>query len=382
MSFWEGAILEVQLHEEEELPRLRDAIAEVDRAMLELLRRRMELADEVGRIKAATGAPVVVRDAEDRVLTRARENAEACGVSEDVMEEIFHAIMRGSVERQHRVGVAARAQRGGRVLVLGGAGAMGGWLEQFLPLVGHHVDMVDPAWAQLSRAEGRAARLDDVSDLDAYDHVVVSVPLAHMPEVLSDVVERRPKGIVVEIASIKAHLVPVLEKARSAGVKVSSLHPMFGPGKSPYQPLTFVLACRNEPDEERRWLEALLRHPYTQLITIPFAHHDRLMGWLLGLAHLTGMLFGSALTRSGLDPAELQACASTTFARQASTSQSVLSEDPALYLDIQRLNPHREEVYRATRETLEHLVALVAAEDLEGFRSTLAAARDAVARER
>ena len=362
----------------EGLPRLREAIAEVDRALLELLRRRMELAADVGRIKASTGAPVVARGAEDRVLTRARQHAETCGVSEDVMEEIFHAIMRGSVERQHRVGVAARAQRGGRVLVLGGAGAMGSWLEQFLPLVGHRVDGIDPAWGPLSRAEGRYATLSDVPDLDAYDYIVVSVPLARTPEVLSSVVDRRPKGVVVEIASIKAHLVPTLEKARRQGVRVSALHPMFGPGKSPYEPLTFVLACQDEPDAERERLEALLRHPYTHLITIPFAHHDRLMGWLLGLAHLTGMLFGSTLTRSGLDPSELQACASTTFARQAATSQSVLSEDPALYLDIQRLNPHREEVYRATREALDQLVGMVAAEDLEGFRSMLAAARGAV----
>lgn len=366
------------MHEEEELPRLREAIADVDRAMLELLRRRMELAAQVGRIKAVTGAPVVARDAEDRVLTRARQHAEACEVSEDVMEEIFHAIMRGSVERQHRVGVAARAKRGGRVLVLGGAGAMGGWLEQFLPLVGHRVDAVDPAWGPLTRAEGRYATLDEVPDLDAFDHIVVSVPLARTPDVLSTLVRRRPRGAVVEIASIKSHLLPSLEDAHRQGTAISSLHPMFGPGKSPYQPLTFVLACRDEPAVERGRLDALLRHPYTHLITIPFDHHDRLMGWLLGLAHLTGMLFGSALTRSGLDPAELQACASTTFMRQASTSESVLSEDPALYLDIQRLNPHRDEVYRAAREALDHLVSLVAAEDLEGFRSTLTAARSAV----
>lgn len=364
--------------EKEELSRLREAIAEVDRVLLELLRRRMELADAVGTIKASTGAPVVVRDVEDRVLTRAREHAETCGVSEDVMEEIFHAIMRGSVERQHRVGVAARAQRGGRVLVLGGAGAMGGWLCDFLPLVGHRVDAVDPAWGANPGSKGRHARLEEVRDLDAYDHIVVSVPLGSTPDVLDAVVERRPRGVVVEIASIKAHLVPPLEKALRRGVAVSSLHPMFGPGKSPYQPLTFVLACRENPEAERERIEALLRHPYTHLITIPLAHHDRLMGWLLGLAHLTGMLFGSALTRSGLDPRELQACASTTFTRQAATSLSVLSEDPALYLDIQRLNPHREEVYLATREALDELVALVAAEDLEGFRGTLAAARTAV----
>jgi chorismate mutase/prephenate dehydrogenase len=365
----------------EELSRLREAIAGVDRALLELLRRRMELAGDVGAIKAATGAPVVVRDAEDRVLTRARQHAEACGVSEDVMEAIFHAIMRGSVERQHRVGVAARAQRGARVLVLGGAGAMGGWLAQFLSLVGHRVDAVDPAWASISRAEGRFAALAEVGDLNVYDFIVVAVPLAATPSALADLLARSPAGVVVEIASIKSHLMTVLEEARDASVKVSSLHPMFGPGKSPYEQLTFVLACQDDTESERQRVEPLLRHPYTHVITIPFAHHDRLMGWLLGLAHLTGMVFGSALTRSGLDPAELQACASTTFMRQAATAESVLSEDPALYLDIQRLNPHRDAVYRATRETLDELVGLVAAGDMEGFRTTLTAARRAVSTE-
>jgi prephenate dehydrogenase len=103
------------------------------------------------------------------------------------------------------------------------------------------------------------------------------------------------------------------------------------------------------------------------------------MGWLLGLAHLTSMAFGSALTRSGIDPRELRDCASTTFLRQAGTALSVLAEDPDLYLDIQRLNPHRGEVYRAAREGLERLTALVDARDREGFREALAAARRALA---
>ncbi len=362
-----------------ELGTLRDAIADLDRSLLELLRRRMELAAQVGRVKAATGAPVVVRDAADRVLTRARHHAEACGVSEQVMEEIFHAILTGSVERQHRVGVEARRQRGGRVLVIGGAGAMGGWMCHFLTLVGHAVEATDPAWSSVGRAAGHYGALDEVPDLGAYDFVVLAVPLARTGEVIDEVARRRPRGPLVEIASIKAHLAPALALAGSCGVAVASLHPMFGPGKSLYEPLTFVLACRDDAGTERARIEPLLAHPYTRLVAIPFAHHDRLMGWLLGLAHLSGMLFGSALARSGLDPAELQACASTTFKRQAATALSVLGEDPALYLDIQRLNPHREEVYAATRAALDELVALVAAADLDGFRATLADARRVLA---
>lgn len=357
------------------LAELRESIAEVDRALLELLRRRLELASHVGRIKAERGTPVVVRDVEEKVLARARQHADVCGVSPQVMEAVFQAVMAGSVERQHRVGTALRASRGGRVLILGGAGGMGVWFDAFLGLVGHRVDAVDPAWGGIAAAPGRFSDFAAVPDLDAYDFILVSVPLASTPLVLTEVVERRPRGVVVEIASIKSHLVPALEAADRLGVRVACLHPMFGPGKPLYEPLTFVLAWRAAADEEKTWLAPLLLHPYSTLIPMPFLRHDRLMGWLLGLAHLTGMLFGVALTHAGLDGAELQRCASTTFERQAATAVSVVSEDPDLYLDIQRLNPHRQEVYRAVQEALADLVGAVERGDREAFAASLGAAR-------
>jgi chorismate mutase/prephenate dehydrogenase len=321
---------------------------------------------------------VVARDVEDRVLRRARERAEACGISEEAMEEIFRGIMRASVERQHRVGMEERVRRGGRVLVLGGAGGMGSWLRRFLALVGHRVDTVDPAWAGLPPEEGRYPDLDAVPSLEPYDAVVLSVPLSKGPDLLDAVTRRRPRGLVVEIASIQSHLEPALERAEAAGVRTCALHPMFGPGKSPYEPLTFVLACRREADVERSAVDTFLRHPYTRVVAIPFAHHDRLMGWLLGLAHLHGMLFGAALAESGLEAAELKACASTTFTRQAGTARSVLLEDPELYFDIQRLNPHREAVYAAAQDVLGRLVASVRADDLDAFCTVLDGARRAV----
>jgi len=361
------------------LPDLRDAISEVDRAVIELLRRRMELAAQVGRIKAEQGLPIVVRDVEDRVLVRARQSAAACGVSEAVMEEVFSAIIRGAVERQHRVGIALRERRGERVLILGGAGGMGSWLREFLELAGHAVDIADPALSPIPEARGRYAGLERVADLDAYAAVFVAVPLARTPAVLAELAARRPQGVVIEIASVKDHLSPALAAARAAGVRTLALHPMFGPGKSLYEPLTFVLATQRDPEVERRELEPLLAHPYTRLVAVPFPQHDRLMGWLLGLAHLTNIVFGAALARSGIAPTELHDCASTTFTRQAATALSVLAEDPELYLDIQHLNPHRGEVYGAVREALDSLEALVATRDRDGFREALTAARRALA---
>lgn len=363
----------------EKLADLRDRIAEVDRSLLELLHRRMELAEEVGRVKYDAGRPIMVPEVHDRVLTRARQHADACGVSGDVMESIFDAVMRGSVERQHRLGVTMKASGGTKVLIVGGAGNMGGWLQSFAQRLGHGVDIVDPSMSYLPKASGRCGSLDELDELDAYQAIWISVPLGRMPDALRDVIERRPKGLVIEIASIKDHLRPVFERADELGVQVASLHPMFGPSKSVYETLTFVLACRKDPQEEKIAVETWLRHPYTHLVPVPFDHHDRLMGWLLGLAHLSGMLFGCALTRSGLAISELEACASTTYNRQASTAASVLEEDPDLYYDIQKLNPHRGEVYKAARAALDELIDSVQENDREEFRNVLSEARHLMA---
>ncbi|MCG8463002.1 MAG: prephenate dehydrogenase/arogenate dehydrogenase family protein [Holophagales bacterium] len=359
----------------EHLAQLREQIAEVDRSLLELLRRRMDLAEQVGREKITSGRPILVPEVHDRVLNRARLHAEHCGVSEAVMESIFAAVMRGSVERQHRLGVALEATGSRRVLIVGGAGNMGGWIQQFAQRLGSKVDIVDPAMAFLPRSEGRFGSLGELDDIGDYAAIWVSVPLGRMPRALEEVVETRPRGLVIEIASIKDHLRPALERADDLGVSVASLHPMFGPSKSVYETLTFVLACRLDPQSEKEAIERWLRHPYTHLVPVPFDHHDRLMGWLLGLAHLSGMVFGSALTRSGLGIEELEACASTTYDRQVSTASSVLSEDPDLYYDIQQLNPHRGQVYKAARAALDELIDAVQEHDRESFREVLSGAR-------
>lgn len=366
----------------ERLGALRDEIADVDRGLIELLRRRMALAAEVGHVKNRAGQPIFVPEVHDRVLTRAREHAASCGVSDQVMEAIFEAVIRGSVERQHRVGVELRADSGSRLLVLGGAGNMGAWFERFATLLGHQVEVVDPAFSSLPSKEGRYADLADVPSVDDFEAILVSVPLGRTADALRDVVAARPRGLVIEIASIKDHLGPVLDEASAAGVAVASLHPMFGPGKSPYENLTFVLACRDDPRAERERIASWLRHPYTHLVSVPFLHHDRLMGWLLGLAHLSGIAFGTAIAQAGLSAEELAACASTTYDRQVGTALSVVAEDPDLYFEIQRLNPHRGEVYRAARTALDEIVTAVEDDQRDRFRDVLTTARKALATDR
>lgn len=132
---------------------------------------------------------------------------------------------------------------------------------------------------------------------------------------------------MVEIASIKSHLRDAYGALQAAGIPILSLHPMFGPGKNLYEPLTMVHAVLRDEEPERAALGELLTHPYLDLISVPLHRHDRLMGWVLGLAHLTGILFGGALCRSGLDPAELGRVASTTFETVLAAAAAALPSD-------------------------------------------------------
>jgi len=288
-------------------------------------------------------------------------------VSEAVLEDIFRSVIRASVERQHRIGVEhRRSETSGRILVLGAAGGMGRWFCAFADMLGHPIVGVDPSFD--ANTSDHYATLDDAGDLDRFDAIVVATPLSVMPSVVADLVERRPKGLVFELASIKSPLSAVHERARELEVRLRSIHPMFGPHKAPYDPLTIVV-CGGAA--ERGELESLFAQPYARWIEVPFEDHDALMGWLLGLGHLTGMLFATALSRSGLDPEVLHACASTTFLRQAATARSILDEDPALYLDIQHLNPAREGVYATLATVLGEYRDATQSGSLDDFKQLL-----------
>ena len=66
-----------------ELTALRDQIDEVDKALLSLLAKRLELVAEVGEVKSQYGLPIYVPEREAAMLASRREEAAALGVPPD-----------------------------------------------------------------------------------------------------------------------------------------------------------------------------------------------------------------------------------------------------------------------------------------------------------
>lgn len=79
---------------------LRSKIDGVDRDILELIAKRMNLTDEIGRIKAADNLSVVQRERYRAMMEIRHKWADTLGINETLADAIFTAIHEDSVKRQ------------------------------------------------------------------------------------------------------------------------------------------------------------------------------------------------------------------------------------------------------------------------------------------
>lgn len=86
-----------------ELREVRDLIDDVDKELLSLLHRRIELAQRAARAKALLGAPVLDATREASLLQDRRTWARAQGLDESLAEEVFRTLL--LVSRRAQVGL-------------------------------------------------------------------------------------------------------------------------------------------------------------------------------------------------------------------------------------------------------------------------------------
>ncbi len=339
-----------------EIARLRDEIAAVDEEIVALVARRLHLAEEIGLEKELSGLPV--RDAGVEALVRSRL-LEACrgrGVSEAFAASLSHLLVEESVGRQ--AGVRPPEPRPQRVAVVGGAGRMGRWLSRYLRARGHDVVVNDPAGA----VEGFPLAPDLRRAVARADVVAVSVPLSAAASVLQEIADVGPHGLVFDLCSLKAPVAPALRSMASDGVRVASVHPLFGPDVGPASS-GMILFSDCGSAAALREAKDLFQETGAALVDVPLDRHDRLMATVLGLSHLTLLAFARAAD-DPLAPPGLRHAAGTTFARLAAAADHLLGDSPEMLRDIQALNPHTPEVLRRLRDALDAWGR--AAEDSDG----------------
>ncbi len=353
-----------------ELEELRQRMRDLDGEILRLVAARMEAARQVGELKKAAGVPLRDYDVERQVLALAAAQAGALGLAPHLARSLMQLLIAESREEQERQTYSSYSGEAERILIVGGRGKMGRWLGAFFRNQGHEVlvyDLSDPhsGGESVPTLEAGLARASCTA---------VSTSLEAVPAVIDEIAWRHYGGVVFDIASLKGHLKPALDRARAAGVRVTSIHPMFGPSARTLSDKVICVCDCGDP-HATSVVEGFFRETAASLVRLSLEEHDRLVAYVLGLSHLINLLFVRVLNGSGDGPEVLRRVGSTTFLAQLATSATVIRENPELYFAIQRLNPFTPGLYRALTEALQELTGLVRENDRAGFAAVMEAGR-------
>lgn len=346
-----------------DLKELREQLTRVDGELLALAAERQRLSGEVARAKRAAGLPTRDFQRERDVLLNARARAESLGLPPSLADKLLRLLIRSSLATQEQAQVAAQGEGGGkRALVIGGRGKMGRWFAEFLGSQGYEVEIADPA----GPLEGYAHRADWQSDELSQDVIVVATPLGITAAILEQLARHRPPGLVFDIGSLKTPLRAGLAALAQAGVKVASLHPMFGPDTDLLSGRHVIHVDVGRADALAE-VQKLFASTMAEQVVTTLDDHDRLIAYVLGLSHAINIAFFTALAESGEAAPRLARLSSTTFDAQLAVSSLVAGESPALYFEIQALNQYGGESLAALAGAVQRLQELVSSQDAAGF---------------
>ena len=346
-----------------DLAQLRAELAETDRKIIKLIADRQKLAHQVGIFKEAYSLATRDFSQEKEVVERAQEVARKVGIPSQLVTDLFRLLIRHALttQEQHRVMQQGKGS-GQRVLVIGGAGRMGQWMVRFLSSQGFHVEIADPAQS----LEGFTCFGDwKESDLQ-HQIIVIATPLRVTAEILPQLAVRKPPGLVFDIGSLKSSLRTGLRTLLEAGVRATSIHPMFGP-ETELLSNRHVIIVDVGNEEANREVAELFDSTMASQVMMSIDDHDRLIAYVLGLSHALSIVFVTALAESGEAAPRLAQLSSTTFDAQLSVAASVAAENPHLYFEIQSLNDYATESLSALLYAVERVRSVVRAGDEGGF---------------
>ncbi|MCE9620006.1 MAG: prephenate dehydrogenase/arogenate dehydrogenase family protein [Planctomycetes bacterium] len=339
---------------EENLDNVRERIRQIDLELVARAAERSRLVKQVGQIKRRLNISTVDYAQERAVLERARVAAAEHGLDPGVAEDLLARLIRASVTAQDQDSLRFSAAGAGKcAVIVGGAGRMGGWMSRFLSAQGFQAGSLDPAGAPEENEWARGA-------LAGADFVVCSTPPAATAELYAAWAKQPPRGVVVDIASIKTPLIEPIRALQKAGVKVASIHPMFGPSAVLLRDADVVI-CDTGDAAASSAVEKLFLPTTANIVHLPLADHDRVMADLLSLAHATAIAFALAL------PKTEHPVRSTTFLALETLAAAVVRESPDVYYEIQSRNPYSAAAIERLRGAIDRVVEAISAKDSKAF---------------
>jgi len=336
-----------------ELTALRDQIDEVDKALLDLLARRLELVAEVGEVKSRYGLPIYVPEREASMLASRRKEAETLGVPPDLIEDVLRRVMRESYSSENDKGFKTLCPELRPVVIVGGRGQMGRLFEKMLTLSGYQVKILDKGdWEQAE------ALLSDAG------MVIISVPIHLTEQVIAELPKLPDDCILVDLASVKNRPLQAMLAAHRG--PVLGLHPMFGPDSGSLAK-QLVVWCDGRQPEAYQWLLEQIQVWGARLHRISAVEHDQNMAFIQALRHFATFAYGLHLAEENVNLEQLLALSSPIYRLELAMVGRLFAQDPQLYADIIMSSGRNLELIKRYHQRFGEAITLLEQGDKQAF---------------
>jgi len=336
---------------------LRAQIDELDRQLVQLLAARAKVTAEVGRVKQQHALPLYVPERELALLKARRAEAEQAGVSPELVEDVLRRVMRESYQTQEAGFVCSRPQ-GGKVVVVGGAGALGARFVSLFQRSGYQVQVLEHNdWE-------RAAHLVQNACL-----VLLAVPIHVTAQVIAQLPPLPKDCVLADLTSIKAE--PLAAMLTHHPGPVLGLHPMFGPDISNIVKQV-VVVCHGRAPEQYQWLLKQFNVWGAVLTEKEARQHDELMQMIQAMRHFSSLVYGVHLAEEQADLQQLLELSSPIYRLELAMVGRLFAQNAELYADIMLSSVAVTGLLQRYQHRFNQLSHLLAARDKAGLMAEFA----------
>ena len=225
---------------------------------------------------------------------------------------------------------------------------MGAWFANFLSSNGYQVVICDKNTTAAKRMATkkrfkivsnpiRAAQMSEI--------VLFATPTLTTKSLLKQISDRIARTtLLVEISSIKEPVRKTVQALSRRGIKIMSIHPMFGPGATTLKGKSIIIAQQPVDCNLSKRLVSVFSKRGAKIIRSSMADHDRLVATTLTLPHLMNFAFVETLKRVGLSIDRARDVGGTTFNLQLLIAEALYHENPHNEVSILADNKHSQTV--------------------------------------
>ncbi|PKM17501.1 MAG: bifunctional chorismate mutase/prephenate dehydrogenase [Gammaproteobacteria bacterium HGW-Gammaproteobacteria-15] len=331
---------------------LRQQIDSIDSQLVALLAQRAEVTAQVGKIKQQFALPVYVPEREQALLSARREQAQALGVSADLTEDVLRRIMRESYQTQESGFVCCR-EGGGKVVVVGGAGALGARFVSLFQRSGYDVAVLEQQdWPDAEAICADAAL------------VLLAVPITLTGQLINKLPALPANCVLADITSIKQ--LPLAAMLAKHSGPVVGLHPMFGPDITNLVKQV-VVVCHGRDEKQYQWLLKQLNVWGAELAVKQAAEHDSAMQLIQAMRHFSSLVYGVHLADENADLHELLQLSSPIYRLELAMVGRLFAQNAELYADIMLSSCEVAQLLERYQQRFTGLLQLLKAKDKAGL---------------